>query len=248
MANSDPTELFSRYRFRGLDPKSVELWAINVENEHARLRDQIAALEARAMAADAFAEEAVKEMVALQEIVKQTEAEQAIFAARQRLFRDEAAQIVHDAWAEASVVRAETQQLRERTQVQLDAAKATHTDHLDAMRGRILEEIETAIDQAHAALAVEYEEHQSRIAAEREAHQARIAALESERIRIIAEIETCTANMLDRLTPLKQPVSGAEPGENDENGAQPAHDATEALTLLRTTMRRSLTPPAAHSW
>jgi chromosome segregation ATPase len=204
VADSDPNERFGRHRFRGLDPKSVERWAINIENENTGLRGQVAALETRVMEAGAFAEEAVKEMIALQEIVKQTEAQQEMFATRQRLFRDEAAQIVHDAWAEASVVRAQTQQMRDRTQAQLDAARATHTHHLDAMRGKVREEIEATIDQVRAALAAECEEHQSRIAAERVEHQSHIAALESERRRIIAEIEACTTSLLDRIAPLKQ--------------------------------------------
>src|SRR4051812_48831540 len=123
---SDMMEPFGRHRFRGLDPKSVERWAINYENENAALRAQIAALEARAAKADTFAEEAVREMVSLQEIVKQTETERATFEARQRLFREEAAQIVHDAWAEANVVRTQTQQVVERTHAQLDAARRTH--------------------------------------------------------------------------------------------------------------------------
>jgi hypothetical protein len=244
VANTDPVELFGRYRFRGLDPKSVELWAMNFEHENADLRAQLAALEARAAKADSFAEDAVREMVAMQGIIKQGETDQAIFAARQRLFREEAAQIVHDAWAEANVVRAQTQQLRERTQAQLEAAKEAHEYHLAAMREKMMAEIEATLDEVRATMATECAEHQSRIAAEHEEHQSRIAALEGECARIVAEIETYTTNALDLIAPLKQAAARADLSMTTQTGGA-AHDATEALILLGTTMRRSLTEPAA---
>ncbi|MGI8857795.1 MAG: hypothetical protein ACR2JW_18825 [Thermomicrobiales bacterium] len=42
------------------------------------------------------------------------------------MIRDEAAQIIHYAWAEANVVRAQTQQLTDRAQAQREAAKIEH--------------------------------------------------------------------------------------------------------------------------
>ncbi|MCA1668385.1 MAG: hypothetical protein LC793_13545 [Thermomicrobia bacterium] len=190
----------------------------------------------RAAKADAFAEDAVREMVALQETVRQAEAEQTMLAARQRLFREEAAQIVHDAWAEANVVRAQTQQLRERTQAQLAAAKDAHEQHLTALRGKMLEEVQATIDQVRAAMAAECAAHQSRMAIEHEEHYARVAALEAECARIVAEIETYTTSALDLIAPLKQTAARAELSMTPQAG-DAAHDATEALILLGSTMR-----------
>jgi len=254
--DSDATEPFGRYRFRGLDPKSVERWAINYENENAALRGQIAALEARAAKADTFAEDAVREMVSLQEIVQQAETERAILEARQRLFREEAAQVVHDAWAEANVVRTQTQQLVERTQAQLAAAKQTHAQQLDTMSARKMAETEATIDEALAALAAESEEHrariasemaahqtrlaseraqhESRIAAELAAHQSRLAALEEQRARIVMEIEACTARVLNAIAPLKgvtlpasSPFAAGGYADRDDSGRPLEDDGSE---------------------
>lgn len=247
VAESDSMEPFGRYRFRGLDPKSVERWASNFERENADLRDQIAALEARVTEADAFAEDAVKEMVALQDIVKRAETDQAIFVARQRLFREEAAQIVHDAWAEAHVVRAQTRQQIERTQAQLEATKATHERHLEAMRGKIMEEIAAAIAQARAALAAECAERQSRIADEYAAHQSRMAVLERERTRLVTDIERCTSGVLTIIAPLKQCEPETDPpiAERIPSLSHVTHDAEAALTALATAMERAFSTAAA---
>ncbi|GEM_PF-4896627 len=236
LPNPEATEPFGRYRFRGLDPKSVERWAMNYENENAALRLQISALEARAAKADLFAEDAVKEMVSLQEIVKRAETDQAIFVARQQMFREEAAQIVHDAWAEANIVRAQTQQLIDRTQAQLEAAKRTNAQHLAAMRATMMEEVEATIDRVCHAMVTECEEH-----------HARIAALEDERARIVTGIEMCTANVLGAIAPLKQAPSHTHlpMGAREKSAAHAVHDATEALAMLVTTMQRSLETPAA---
>ena len=247
VSDADSIEPFGRYRFRGLDPKAVERWASNFERENAELRDQIAALEARVMEADAFAEDAIKEMVSLQEIVKRAETDQAIFVARQQLFRAETAQIVHDAWAEAHVVRAQTEQHIERTQAQLAATKATHARHLEAMRTTMMAEIEAAIAQARATMAAECAERQARITDEYTEHQAQIAALERERMRLVTEIEASTAGVLTRIAPLKH----CEPDTDLTNGAQitalshVTHDVEEALTMFATTMERALSVPAA---
>ncbi|MHB8646222.1 MAG: FliH/SctL family protein [Thermomicrobiales bacterium] len=222
----EATEPFGRFRFRGLDPKSVERWSMHYENENATLRLQVSALEARAAKADRFAEDAVKEMVTLQEIVKQAETDQAIFTARQRMFREEAAQIVHDAWAEANVVRAQTQQLIERTQAQLDAAKGTHAQYLEAMRAKMMEELEATIDEGRRTMATACEERQSQI-----------AALEDERARIVAELERCTAAVLGAIAPLKETPSAANVPIGED-----------ALTMLATTMRQSLRAPADAGW
>lgn len=243
LPNPDTTEPFGRHRFRGLDPKLVERWATNYETENANLRQHIAALEARVAEADRFAEDAIKEMAALHEVVKQAETDQAIFTTRQRLFREEAAQIVHDAWAEASVVRAQTQQQIDRTQAQLAAAKRTHEHHLEAMRATLMEEIEATIDQVRRTMADEFA-----------AHQSRVAMLAEQRARLIAVIEACTADVLGVIAPLKEAASSHvdQPAENgdDPRGSSAsgppyaAHDGAEALAMLVTTMRRSLTPPA----
>lgn len=162
VADSEPTEPFGHYRFRGLNPKSVELWAANFAHENAVLRSQIAALEARATKADAFTEDAIREMVLLQEIVRQTEAEQAMFVARQRLFREEAAQIVHNAWVEANVVHAKRSKPSNERRRNSRRQKNTHAQYLDAMREKMMNEIDATIAQVRAAMSAEYADRHPR--------------------------------------------------------------------------------------
>jgi hypothetical protein len=233
ISDLDVIEPFGRYRFRGLDPKSVERWATNYENENASLRAQVAALEMRATEADGFAEEALIEASTLRETVARMEAEREEFAARQRMFRAEAAQIIHDAWAEANVVRAQTQQLVDQTHAQLETAKIEHIGEIERLHAHAAAEIEATIEQVRRTLATGLETQQSRV-----------AALERQRVRLIAEIEACTANVLNGIAPIKASASRANHDAPERDAPRAVHEATEALSMLVTTMQQSLSAAA----
>lgn len=233
LSDTDVIEPFGRYRFRGLDPKSVERWATNYEHENAGLRAQIVALEARATKADQFAEEAMIEAATLRETIARTDAEREEFAARQRIFRDEAAQIIHDAWTEANAIRTQAQELADQTHAQLDEAKTEHARQIEQMRAEAAAEIETTVEQVRRTLATGLE-----------TQQARIATLERQCVRLVAEIESCTASVLNGIAPLKESASranyGQPPGTPEYDAPGAVHEAAEALSLLMTAMQQSL--------
>lgn len=236
IADPEMSEPFGRYRFRGIDPKAVERWAVKYENENADLRRQVAALEARTAEADTFAEEALIEATALREAVARHDGERDDFAARQRIFRDEAAQIIHDAWAEANVVRAQTQQLADRTQAQLEAAKIERIREIERLHAQAAAEIATTVEQVRRTLATELE-----------TQQAHIATLERRRARLIGEIEASTANVLNGIAPLKESLARTHPGRqgksHEGDASRAVDDAMEALAELAATMQQSLNAP-----
>jgi hypothetical protein len=238
LSDTDMIEPFGRYRFRGLDPKSVERWAISYENENTGLRAQVAALEARAARADEFAEEALIEAATLRETVARTDADREEFAARQRMFRDEAAQIIHDAWTEANIIRAQAQEDADQTHAHLDVTKAEHARQIAQMRAEAAAAIEVTVEQVRRTLADGLE-----------TQQARIATLERQRTRLIAEIESCTASVLSAIAPLKESASRADrgqpPGTPERDAPGAVHEATEALATLVATMHYSLDAPAS---
>jgi signal transduction histidine kinase len=233
LSDTDVIEPFGRYRFRGLDPKSVERWATNYENENAGLRAQIVALEARATKADEFAEEALIEAATLRETVARTDAEREEFAARQRIFRDEAAQIIHDAWTEANAIRGQAQELADQTHAQREAATTEHAQQIEQMRAEAAAEIEVTVEQVRRTLA-----------AGLETQQARVATLERQCVRLVAEIESCTTSVLNGIAPLKESAARADygqpPGTPEYDAPGAVHEAAEALSLLMATMRQSL--------
>jgi signal transduction histidine kinase len=233
LSDTDVIEPFGRYRFRGLDPKSVERWATNYENENAGLRAQIVALEAQATKADRFAEEALIEAAALRETVARTDAEREEFAARQRIFRDEAAQIIHDAWTEANAIRAQAQELADQTHAQREAATTEHAQQIEQMHAEAAAEIEATVEQVRRTLA-----------AGLETQQARIATLERQSVRLVAEIESCTASVLNGIAPLKESAARADygqpPGAPEYDAPGAVHGAVETLSLLMATMQQSL--------
>ncbi len=236
ISDPDVSESFGRYRFRGLDPKSVERWAINYENENAGLRAQITALDARATKADAFAEEALIEATTLRETIARMEAEREDVAARQRMIRDEAAQIIHDAWAEANIVRAQTQLLTDRAEAQREAAKVEHAREIERLHAQAAAEIASTVEQVRRTLAVGLE-----------TQQARVAALERQRARLIAEIEASTAHVLNGLAPLKASAlrtSQGWSGAPESDAPRAVREATDGLALLVTAMQQSLRPPS----
>jgi hypothetical protein len=233
LSDTDVIEPFGRYRFRGLDPKSVERWATNYENENAGLRAQIVALEAQATKADQFAEEALIEAAALRETVARTDAEREEFAARQRIFRDEAAQIIHDAWTEANAIRVQAQELADQTHAQREAATTEHAQQIEQMHAEAAAEIEATVEQVRRTLA-----------AGLETQQARIAVLERQSVRLVAEIESCTASVLNGIAPLKESAARADygqpPGTPEYDAPGAVHEAAETLSLLMATMQQSL--------
>lgn len=233
LSDTDVIEPFGRYRFRGLDPKSVERWATNYENENAGLRAQIVALEARATKADGFAEEALIEAATLRETVARADAEREEFATRQRMFRDEAAQIIHDAWAEANAIRAQAQELADQTHGQMEVTKTEYARQIEQMRAEAAVEIEATVEHVRRTLA-----------AGLETQQARIATLERQCVRLVAEIESCTTGVLNGIAPLKESAAranyGQPPGTLEYDAPGAVYEAAEALSLLMATMQQSL--------
>ena len=96
------------------------------------------------------------------------------------------------------------------------------------MRAEAAAEIEATVEQVRRALA-----------AGLESQQARIATLERQRVRRVAEIEGCTASVLNGIAPLKE-SAGQPPGTREKDADGAVREATEALSLLVATMQQSL--------
>lgn len=152
------------------------------------------------------------------------------------MFRDEAAQIIHDAWTEANIIRAQAQELADQTRTELEETNAAYARQIAQVRAEAAAAIEATVEQVRRTLAEGVE-----------TQQARIATLERQRARLIAEIEGCTTSVLNGIAPLKE-SAGQPPGAPEPDADSAVRDAIEALSLLVATMDDSLQAPPSNEY